>query len=58
MLELTEKEWGCFNEYLKDLLNVLSEEEAMSICDSKYIYTKEELIKLQNKVSNKIRRCS
>jgi len=37
MLELTEKEWGCFNEYLKDLLNVLSEEEAMSICDSKYI---------------------
>lgn len=48
MLELTEKEWICINEYLKDLIKLLGE-------DDKNSYTEEEILILQNKVSNILR---
>ncbi len=50
MDELTQKEWHCLNEYVKDLLGEMKENGDLEICDGCAKYTLQELETLQQKL--------
>ncbi|MDD2620714.1 MAG: hypothetical protein PHC92_08625 [Syntrophomonadaceae bacterium] len=50
MLEFTKKEWICFSEYVKDLIEELNSNDDYSICDRRAKYSMRELLTLQKKI--------
>lgn len=52
MDKFTEKEKGCLTEYANDLLTLMEEEQAMTVSDNKYTYTRQEIEALAVKVEN------
>lgn len=51
MVKLTDKEFSFFMEYVKDLLEVLLQENDVEICDNCYRYTIDEILDIQKKLS-------
>lgn len=54
MLELTRKEWDCFYQYLKDLIEVLEIDKDEVICDKIHTYTRDEIVNLKEKIGTNI----